>query len=73
MGKTPADLRAVGLAAVRGEPLLWTALESAEEAAELPAAEEAARPNSAGQAAAAEAERPNSERHSAPALPTRAD
>jgi diaminopimelate decarboxylase len=35
IGKTSADLRAVGAAAVRGEPLRWTALESVEEAAEL--------------------------------------
>ncbi|HEY7826693.1 MAG TPA: hypothetical protein VIB99_00580, partial [Candidatus Limnocylindrales bacterium] len=35
IGKTPADLRAVGAAAARGEPILWTALESVEEAAEL--------------------------------------
>jgi diaminopimelate decarboxylase len=35
IGKTPADLRAVGAAAVRGEPIRWTALESVEEAAEL--------------------------------------
>ncbi|HEY7827907.1 MAG TPA: hypothetical protein VIB99_06715, partial [Candidatus Limnocylindrales bacterium] len=35
IGKTPADLRAVGAAAARGEPLRWTALESVEEANEL--------------------------------------
>ena len=35
IGKTDADLRAVVRAAERGEPLLWTALESADEAAVL--------------------------------------
>ncbi len=35
IGKTPADLRAAVTAVRRGEPLLWTSLESAEEAASL--------------------------------------
>jgi diaminopimelate decarboxylase len=35
IGKTDADLRAVVRAAERGEPILWTALESADEAAVL--------------------------------------
>jgi len=35
IGKTPADLRAAAAAARHGQPLLWTSLESAEEAAAL--------------------------------------
>jgi diaminopimelate decarboxylase len=35
IGKTDADLRAVVRAAAHGEPLLWTAIESADEAAAL--------------------------------------
>jgi diaminopimelate decarboxylase len=35
IGKTPADLRAAALAAARGDPVLWVAIESPEEAAEL--------------------------------------
>ena len=35
IGKTPADLRAVARAAEHGDPILWTALESADEAAAL--------------------------------------
>lgn len=35
VGKTPADLRAAAHAAARGEPLLWVALESPEEAGAL--------------------------------------
>ncbi len=35
IGKTPADLQAVGRAASRGRPILWTAIESADEAAAL--------------------------------------
>ena len=35
IGKTPADLRAVGRAASDGRPILWTAIESADEAAAL--------------------------------------
>jgi diaminopimelate decarboxylase len=35
IGKTPADLRAVGRAAADGRPILWTAIESADEAAAL--------------------------------------
>lgn len=35
VGKTPADLRAAVRAAADGDPLLWVALESPEEAAEL--------------------------------------
>ena len=38
IGKTPADLRAAARAAAAGEPLLWIALESPEEAAALAAA-----------------------------------
>jgi diaminopimelate decarboxylase len=38
VGKTPADLRAAARAAAAGEPLLWVALESPEEAADLAAA-----------------------------------
>lgn len=35
IGKTGADLRAVGRAAAQGKPILWTAIESVEEAAIL--------------------------------------
>ncbi len=35
IGKSPADLRAVVRAAARAEPILWTAIESVEEAAQL--------------------------------------
>lgn len=35
VGKTPADLRAAARAAAEGKPLLWVALESPEEAADL--------------------------------------
>ncbi|MGH2513247.1 MAG: hypothetical protein ACRDGQ_11230 [Candidatus Limnocylindrales bacterium] len=35
IGKTPADLRAVVRAAAAGDPLLWTSIESADEAAAL--------------------------------------
>ena len=35
IGKTPADLRAAALAAAKGDPLLWIAIESPEEAAAL--------------------------------------
>ena len=35
IGKTPADLAGIVRAASAGEPILWTALESADEAAEL--------------------------------------
>lgn len=35
IGKTPADLRAVVRAADEGDPILWTAIESADEAAAL--------------------------------------
>lgn len=38
IGKTPADLRAAALAAARGDPLLWVAIESPEEAAALASA-----------------------------------
>jgi diaminopimelate decarboxylase len=37
IGKTPADLRAAALAAAAGDPLLWVAIESPEEAAALAA------------------------------------
>jgi diaminopimelate decarboxylase len=37
IGKTPADLRTAALAAARGDPPLWVALESPEEAAALAA------------------------------------
>lgn len=37
VGKTPADLRAAALGAARGDPPLWVALESPEEAAALAA------------------------------------
>jgi diaminopimelate decarboxylase len=38
VGKTPADLRAAAHAAARGDPLLWVAIESPEEAEALAAA-----------------------------------
>ena len=43
IGKTDADLRAAGRAAAAGEPLRWIAVESADEAAALARAIEAAR------------------------------